>query len=193
MPALDSWTVLPVFAAAAVAALLAFRAWVVLFRAALDGPAFAGELRARLAAGEPEGARRLAERLRPAWAAEFALRVLSARDPEQARVQAEEARADIELAAQAGFLAIRALGRLVLPLALAIAIVELGRGFDPGDGVVVARGLAASRAMTRGVFAMSTGMAASLACQIGYGVLARAAKRRLREVQLAADAVASHG
>ena len=57
---------------------------------------------------------------------------------------------------------------------LTIAIVELGLGFE-GGATPVDRSLSASAALTRGIFAVSVGMAASLACQVGYGVLVHAA------------------
>jgi hypothetical protein len=118
------------------------------------------------------------------------VRALGSReDPVQLRFALEEARAELELAAQRGLLAIRSLGRLALPLALAIAIVELGRGFEPE----VDRAWAAGQAFTRGLFAVSVGMAVSFACQLSHGVLAREGTRRLREVQLASEALSGQG
>jgi hypothetical protein len=189
----DVWTLLPLVAAAAALLLIAWRVRELLFRAALDGPVFTRALESRLAAGGARSARILAHALRPAWAAELAARALDAYEqPVQLRYELEEARAELELLAQRGLLAIRSLGRLALPLALAIAIVELGLGFE-GGATTADRSLSASSAMTRGIFAVSVGMAASLACQIGYGVLARAAKQRLAEVRSASDALAGLG
>lgn len=190
---LDAWTALPLSAAFVALLLIAWRARELLFRAALDGPAFARELKSRLAAGRAHSARTLAHALRPAWAAELAVRALDAyEEPVQLRYELEEAQAELELLAQRGLLAIRSLGRLVLPLALASAMVELGLGFDPG-ATPTDRSLQASSAITRGIFAVSVGMAAALACQVGYGVLVRAAKQRLAEVRSASDAFAGLG
>ena len=190
---LDVWTVLPLAAAVTALLLIAWRARELMFRAALDGPAFARALQSRLAAGRAHSARMLAYALRPAWAAELAARALDAyEEPVQLRYALEEAQAELELLAQRGLLAIRSLGRLLLPLALAIAIVELGLGFE-GGATPVDRSLSASAALTRGIFAVSVGMAASLACQVGYGLLAHAAKQRLTEVRSASDAFAGLG
>ena len=193
MQLLDVWTALPLAAAGAALLLIAWRARELLFRAALDGPAFTRELESRLAAGRAHSARTLARALRPAWAAELAARALDAYgEPVQLRYELEEARAELELRALRGLLAIRSLGRLALPLALSMAIVELGLGFEAGATPAV-RSLSAGSAITRGIFAVSVGMAASLACQVGYGVLARAAKQRLTEVRSASDAFAGLG
>ncbi|HKU38258.1 MAG TPA: hypothetical protein VJR89_08925 [Polyangiales bacterium] len=178
---------LPLCAAAAALLLIALRARELLFRAALDGPAFARELKILLGTGQDQAARELAQRLRPAWAAELAARALATRgESEEQRYALDEAWAELELAAQRGLLALRSLGRLELPLALAIAIVEIGSGFGAASAD---RGLAASHAIGRGLFAVSVGMAASIACQVGYGVLARAAKQRLAEARSASDAL----
>jgi hypothetical protein len=186
MIALDAWTALPLAAAAAVLVLVGLRVRAVVFAAALDGPSFGRELESRLSAGQVEAARALANQLRPAWAAELVVRAIGSREePAQLRFALEEARAELELAAQRGLLAIRSIGRLALPLALAIAIVELGRGFEPEAD----RAWAAGQAFTRGLFAVSVGMAVSFACQLSYGVLAREGARRLREVQLASEAL----
>jgi hypothetical protein len=64
-------------------------------------------------------------------------------------------------------------------------MVELARGFNPE----VPRAAAAGEAFTRGVFVVSVGIALSLACQLSYAVLVREATQRLREVQLASDAL----
>lgn len=184
MLALDAWTALPLVAAAAAFTLIGLRLRSVGFRAALDGQSFERALKERLAAGRVEAARALAAELRPAWAAELTFRALETGvDPAQTQFALEEARAELELAAQKGLLAIRSLGRIALPLALAIAIVELGRGFEPS----LDRAWAAGQAFTRGLFAVSVGMAVSFACQLGYSVLAREGAQRLREVQLASD------
>lgn len=188
MAGLSGWNALPLLAAAAALVLVAVRVRTVMFRAALDGPSFARELRSRLGAGRRDAAIALATRLRPAWAAEVALRALAVRDdPEELRYALEEARSDLALAAQRGLLAIRSLGRLALPLALAIAIATLGRGFDPAPELGLDRTAATGRALAQGLFAMSMGLAVSIGCQVSYGVLARAAKRRLAEVQMTSD------
>lgn len=190
MSALDAWLALPLSAATAALVLIGLRVRSIAFRAALDGPSFSREIAARLKAGQIDRARALAEQLRPAWAAELVLRTLEARsDPTQLRYALEETRAELELAAQRGLLAVRSLGRIALPLALAIAIVELAAGFAPAPDRVQAAGVAFSR----GLFAMSIGMATAFVCQLSYGLLAREGSRRLREVQLAGDAVASRG
>lgn len=190
MIALDAWTALPLACAAAALVLIGLRVRTLAFAAALDGPSFARELESRLSAGQIDAARALAIQLRPAWAAELVVRAIASRDePGQLRFALEDARTELELAAQRGLLAIRALGRLALPLALAIAIVELGRGFDPE----VDRGWAAGQAFTRGLFSVSVGMAMSFACQLSYGVLAREGVRRLREVELASHALSVRG
>jgi hypothetical protein len=190
MPALDAWMGLPLAAAAAALAVIGLRLRAVAFRAALDGPSFSREIAARLKAGQPDRARALAQQLRPAWAAEMVLRTLEARgDPTQLRYAVEETRAELELAAQRGLLAIRSLGRIALPLTLAIAIVELAAGFDPS----LDRAQAAGLAFSRGLFAVSVGMATAFVCQLSYGLIAREASQRLREVRLAGDAVASRG
>jgi hypothetical protein len=184
MFALDVWTALPLLAAGAAFLLIGLRFRVIAFRAALDGPSFARELKDRLDAGQTEAGRALAAALRPAWAAELVIRALETRDdPAQQVFLLEEVRAELELAAQKGLLAIRSLGRIALPLALACAIVELGRGFDP----VLDRAQAAGEAFTRGLFAVSVGMAVSFACQLSYSALTREGSQRLREVQLASD------
>jgi hypothetical protein len=188
MIALDAWTALPLVAAAAALVLVGLRMRTVAFVAALDGLSFGRELESRLSAGQVDAARALAIQLRPAWAAELVVRAIGSRDePVQLRFALEEARSELELAAERGLLAIRSLGRVALPLALAIAIVELGRGFEPD----VDRAWAAGEAFTRGLFAVSVGMAVSVVCQLSYGVLAREGARRLREVQLASDALVS--
>jgi hypothetical protein len=190
MAALDAWTALPLAAAAAALVLIGLRVRTVVFTAALDGPSFRRELESRLSAGQIDAARALATQLRPAWAAELVVLAIGSRDePDELRFALEEARAELELAAQRGLLAIRSLGRVALPLALAIAIVELGRGFEPR----VDRAWAAGQAFTRGLFAVSVGMAVAVVCQLSYGVLAREGARRLREVQLASEALSVRG
>jgi hypothetical protein len=186
MPAIDAWNLLPLLAAVAALVLIGLRVRAVAFVAALDGPSFGRELRTRLAAGQVDGARSLAVRLRPAWAAELVLRGLdSCDDPEQLQFALEDARAELELAAARGLLAIRSLGRIALPLTLAIAMVELGRGFNPE----LDRAWAAGQAFTRGLFVVSIGIALSLACQLSHALLVREGAQRLREVQLANDAL----
>ncbi len=197
MAMLDGWSLVPLAAALVATVLVVVRARSVMFRAALDGRAFARDLAVRLSqepghSGGENAARALARQLRPAWAAEAATRALDAAVDERGFVL-EEARAEFALAAQRGLLAIRTLGRLSLPLALAIAIVEIARGFDPTPELALDRSLAAGRAIARGVFAVSTGMAASIGCQVSYGVLVRAARERLREVQLASEVFSSRG
>jgi hypothetical protein len=188
MPALDAWTALPLLAAAAALVLIALRLRAVAFLAALDGPSFARELRTRLEAGQIEAVRALATQLRPAWAAELVLRALGGReDPVQLKYEIEDARAELELAAERGLLAIRSLGRIALPLTLAIAILELGRGFNPE----LDRAWAAGQAFTRGAFVVSVGIALSVACQLSYAVLVREGTQRLREAQLASDALSA--
>lgn len=186
MTALDGWTALPLIAAAAAFGLIAARVRAVMFRAALDEPSFTRELRARVTVGELDAARTLVERLRPAWAAEVAARALDSRDdPNEQAFVLQDARAECELAAVKGLLAIRAIGRMALPLALAIAIFELGQGFAP----TVDRALTASSAFTRGLFAVSVGMAVSFACQLSYGVLVREGQKRLLELDRLTAAV----
>jgi hypothetical protein len=190
MIALDAWMALPLTAAAAALVLVGLRVRTVAFSAALDGPSFKRELESRLAAGQVNAARALAIQLQPAWAAELVVRAIASRDePAQLRFALEEARAELELAAQRGLLAIRSLGRVALPLALAIATVELGRGFEPEFD----RAWAAGQAFTRGLFAVSVGMAVSFACRLSYGLLAREGARRLREAQLASEALSVRG
>jgi len=192
MAALDAWTALPLTAAAAAWLLIGWRARSLMFQAALDGPLFARELQRRLAAGRTEEARRLAQGLCPAWAAKLTLRALAHADnPRELQFALAESRAEFELAAQRGLLALRALGRLALPLSLAIAIVELGRGFDPGAEPSAAN--AASRALSRGSFAVCTGMAAAIACQMSCGLLVRAARQRLEEVRKACEVFTRDG
>jgi hypothetical protein len=186
MVALDAWMALPLTAAVAALSLIALRLRAVAFQAALDGASFSREIAARVRAGQLDRARALAQTLRPAWAAEIVLRTLDTReDATQLQYALDEGRAELELAAQRGLLALRSLGRIALPLALAIAIVELGAGFGPSPD----RAHAAALAFSRGLFAISVGMGTSIACQLSYAVLAREARERLREVQLAADAV----
>jgi hypothetical protein len=182
----DAWMALPLAAAGAALILIGVRLWAVAFQAALDGQSFSREIAARLKADQADRALALAQELRPAWAAEIVLRTLDTRgDAPALQYALEEVRAELELAAQRGLLALRSLGRIALPLSLAIAIVELGAGFGPSPDRAYAAGLAFSR----GLFAISVGMGTSIACQLSYTVLAREAARRLREVQLAADAV----
>jgi hypothetical protein len=180
MAAFASWTVLPIAFALAAFALVALRARALLFDAALDGRPFAEALGARLAAADLTGARALAERMRPAWAAEVAFRAAGADASERAFVL-EEARAEFAHAAQRGLLPIQALGRLALPLALAVAIVELAHGFDPApalDPVTAGRA-----ALAQGMFACVIGLCTALACQWSANLLVRAAQQRLGEVE----------
>lgn len=186
MPALDVWTALPLLVAAAAIVLIALRLRDIAFVAALDGASFGRELQTRLGAGQVEAARALALGLRPAWAAELVVRGLESRDdPEQLQYALEDARVELELAAQRGLLAIRSLGRIALPLSLAIAMVELGRGFNPELNAVHAAG----QAFTRGLFVVSVGLALTFTCQSSYAVLAREGRQRLREAKLASDAL----
>jgi hypothetical protein len=186
MRALDGWTSLPLVAAAVAALLIGLRLRAIAFFAALDGPSFGRELEKRLLADEIDAARALAASLRPAWAADVVLRAIDARkDSEPLELLLEDARGERQLAAERGLLAIRALGRIALPLSLAIAMVELGAAFNPSPDRVAATGLA----FTRGIFVVSVGIALSIGCQLSYAVLAREAAARLREVQLAIDAL----
>jgi hypothetical protein len=188
MVALDGWTLAPLLVALSALVLIALRARELLFRAALDPVPFARELSARILAGDLDAARALALRLRPAWAAELALRALPARhDPEALEFELQEGYAAFSLASQRGLLAIRSLGRLAFPLALAVAIVQLGRGFDPDPRLALGSASAANEALGRGILAMATGMATSIASQVSVGVLVRAAQQRLAEVRAACD------
>jgi hypothetical protein len=186
MVALDAWMALPLSAAVAALVVIGLRLRAVAFQAALDGRSFSREIAARLNAGEVGQARALADTLRPAWAADIVLRTLdTSGDRAQLQYALEEARVELELAAQRGLLALRSLGRIALPLALAIAILELAAGFGPSPD----RAHTAALAFSRGLFAISVGMGTTIVCQLSYAVLAREARERLREVQLAADAV----
>lgn len=184
MTALSSWNLLPIGLALAAFALVTQRARGLLFDAALDGGAFAEALGVRVAAADLAGARALAQRMRPAWAAELAFRAAGADAHERAFVL-DEARAEFAHGALRGLLAIRTLGRLSLPLALAVSIVELAHGFDPAPELGLDRVAAGSAALASGVFACVTGLCTAIACQWSANVFARAAQQRLGEVELA--------
>lgn len=186
MTALLGWNLLPIGLALTALLLMALRARALLFHAALDGRAFAEALAARLSASDLAGARALARRLRPAWAAELAFRAAGADASERAFVL-DEARAEFAHAALRGLLALRTLGRLSLPLALAISIVELAHGFDASQELAPDRVAGVSAALARGLFACVTGLCTALACQWSANVFARAARQRLGEIELASQ------
>jgi hypothetical protein len=188
MAALDGWTLAPLLIGLATLALIGLRARALMFRAALDPTPFTRELAARIARGELAAARDLAQRLRPAWAAELALRALPAQhDPQALHFELQDAYAEYSEVAQQGLLAIRSLGRLAFPLALAVAIVQLGRGFEPDPQLALGKASAASDALGRGILAMATGMATSVVSRLSVTILLRAAQRRLSEARAVCD------
>jgi biopolymer transport protein ExbB/TolQ len=190
MAALVGWTFVPIAFALIAAALIALRARVLFASAALDGRAFAQALRACIASGDFARAHALAAKLRPAWAAEVAFRVTGPDlDARERGFLLDEGWAEFLHQSQRGLLAIRALGRLALPLALAVAIVELAQGFDPAKEAAWGRAAATSAALARGLFACVTGLCTSIACQISANTLARAAKQRLDEVRHTCDSL----
>jgi hypothetical protein len=151
------------------------------FAQALSELAVRGELARALA---------LSERLRPAWAAELASRVLNAPNPREATAALEECQAEFRMAAERHLYAIRSFGRIALPLALGVAIVELSLTFERSAGAPIPTRLVHS-AIECALRATVTGMTTAAFCQLSVTSLQRQAAARLLEVRIVSEALTS--
>lgn len=91
--------------------------------------------------------------------------------------RADEAHADLTHAASSGAYVLRGIGRLAPPLALAGAIVVMGRGFGAPAGLAALKaGLAARTAATQAGVAFGIGVVTSVVCFTAAADLARRAR-----------------
>jgi hypothetical protein len=100
-----------------------------------------------------------------------------------ARAAGEEAVLEIAHVASSGAYIVRGLGRIAPPLALAGAIVEMGRALGGGGGLVaLQRGLAARVALERACLSLGIGVVTALLCFAAASRLARRARQASAEI-----------
>jgi hypothetical protein len=183
-----SWLVVPSLSVLLSAFTLLFlRARELVWRAPLDGPRLIDALHAPFAAGEFQAIQAVCERLRSGWAAQVALAALAAvRSGDDLAFALEEACAHWAQVAERHALAIVALGRIALPLALASAIVQLGAGFQTHASLALVEAQ-----LNTALISGSLGLTTLVLCRLGSLRLQRQAQARVREVQWLAESLLS--
>jgi hypothetical protein len=184
-----AWLTLAV--AAAAVSLSALQARELSLRAPLPARPFADALTKLLLEQDFLRAQQLCDALRPAWGAELASRSVSAHTRgEDPAFVLEETSIEFRIVAERHLYAIRTLGRIAIPLALGIAIVELGLGFDSGAAASHAVGGVQS-ALQCAARAVAVGLTTAAFCQVSVASLQRQAQARLAEVRLVSAALTS--
>jgi hypothetical protein len=162
------------------------RAFELAITAPLAVAPFAHTLTRLLRDSEWERARVLCESLWPAWGARLASRALRARsEGEDIAFTLELTGVELRTQAERHLDAIRTLGRIAIPLALASAIFELGLGFHTGAHVIEHGAVQSSLdgALRVGI----NGVASALFCQWSVAGLLRQARARIDELRIVAD------
>lgn len=173
-----------VLLAAASVAVAARRLYELSWRAPVDAEKFARELTLRVTRGDEARALSLCDAVPSGWGADLAGRVLRAitRDGEALRPLLEELELEYAHVSQRGVDVLGALQRIAIPLALGVAIVVLGSGFDAGGSSGIAAG-EAQRALQTALQAMSLGLATWVSARVGVSVLRHQASARMAEVR----------
>ncbi|MDD9937556.1 MAG: MotA/TolQ/ExbB proton channel family protein [Myxococcales bacterium] len=178
---------------------IARRVRVLLFEAALDGRTFCAALAPALQAGQLALAARLARACAPAWPARLASVAIEALCGDSsladAREQIDRTRFELEQDSAEGLAAIATFGRIAPPLAFIGIIVELGRAFGGGHGLLALKhGAAAQLALERSVLSFALGLGTAIVC-VAAAVLLRRRARELREdlAQVARTIELAHG
>jgi hypothetical protein len=189
MRALTLLTALPLLAFAASVVLLLRRAHQLLVAAPVDTRALAEQLHLQLSRGEIPEAIRLVQQLRPSWAAQVAEQALLAHEQgEGVERVADDLASDLREREAGHYLVMRTLGRAAFPLALAVAIVELGAGFSGDAGLLsLQRGLAESIAVERAAFAIACGFSGSMLAQLGLRLQQRESRKLLTGIKRVTD------
>ena len=186
---LDLFLVLPILVGVCAVG-LALRQTVEL---SLRAPVAARPLAALFEAGTGlSQSRTLAERLAPSWAARLLHAAVDAQQTgDDAAFAIAEATDSAGVLAERHLDAIRALGRIAIPLALGSAIIELGLGFASGEGGTIAVD-AAQGALAAALRTMATGFTTTVFCQVSVASLRRQAQARMDELRIVAAALTSH-
>jgi hypothetical protein len=151
---------------------------------------FAHTLTRLLREGEWLRAQALCDSLRPAWCARLASCALTARSQgEDIAFTLEITGAELRSRAQQHLDAIRTLGRIAIPLALASAIFALGLGFHTG-GHAIEHG-AVQSSLDGALRAGINGVASALFCQWSAAGLMRQARARIDELRIVADVLST--
>lgn len=170
--------------AAASVIVAARRLYELSWRAPVDAESFVRELTLRVTRGDEARALGLCDALRSGWAADVAGRVLReiTHDREALRPQLEELELEYAHMSQRGVDMLGALQRIAIPLALGVAIVVLGSGFDASDSSGIAAG-DAQRSLQTALQALSLGLATWVLARVGVSVLRQQANARTVEVR----------
>jgi hypothetical protein len=189
MRALTLLTALPLGVFLLSVVLLARRARQLLILAPVDSRALAERLRELVARADFTQAIELSRELRPSWAAMISEQALQAHaQGEAVEIVTDDLVADLREREANHYLGMRTLGRAAFPLALAVAIVELGRGFSGDSGLLsLQRGLAESTAVERAAFAIACGFAASMLAQLGLRLQQRQSRELLAGIKRVTD------
>jgi hypothetical protein len=178
--------------AASAVIVIARRMHVLLFVAPLDIKPFVSALDSALAARQPGLAQALARACAPSWPAQLAdgaLAQLERGAPVQEAL--DDAQLDLEAATSRGLGALVAFGRMANPLAFIGVMLELGRAFGQGQGLLgLQRGLVASSAMERSLFTFALGVATFAVCFVAATILQRRARRLRDDLHRVASVVA---
>ncbi|HET8937360.1 MAG TPA: hypothetical protein VFN67_28150 [Polyangiales bacterium] len=156
-----------------------FRVYVLTWQAPVAAPALAAALSRHVEKGELAKAIALCRALAPCWAAVCAEQCLQAsRELEHPALTSvvEELRITYTQRAGAGVEALRALGRMAFPLALATAIVSMSSAFVGADLEQV------ERALSTALQCFIVGLTSAVFCRASTAVVSRQGEARLREI-----------
>lgn len=159
-------------------AIAAIRVFVLTWSAPVDAPRLASTLERMLASGDRARAVAVCRGLAGGWAAECAERLLCAREQDAAALDfcVDELRASYRLRAHWGIGALRGLGRMAFPLALASAIVVMGRAFADADVLKV------EAALDSALQCLTLGVMSAVISRSGAAIVQRQGGARLQEI-----------
>jgi biopolymer transport protein ExbB/TolQ len=168
---------------------------LLLFVAPLDADAFLEALTVAATAREFSLARRITRVCAPAFIADLAAIAIAELERGRApRAAIEEAYTDFVHASSRGHDAIAALGRMASPLALIGVVVELGRAFSGGGGLLaLQRGLVMRIGLERSLLTFALGLATAVTCAFALSILRRSARALGRDLRRVATALEELG